>query len=227
MKNIFLALFLILFGVACSNKNDTQIRFSSNRAYDSLSLYAINGTNATHLGALSQGETYWELTTGLDQPAILKLYQYPTGGNRTSTLIMLENDQMVTLIESETGLTCAGSIETSRLLEVNKLLESCDKTHYEFQRKLIQVAPNIDSINYYTNLNTSHQNRCFEDMKSLIRLDPSSLASLYALNFVDPKNNRSLIDSVYCSSIQRYPSIYLHKEILAIHQINEGSINCD
>ena len=101
-----------------------------------------------------------------------------------------------------------GSPESARLSEIIGLLNSCDKQHFEYQRQLVNNAMDPDSVKMYTQKSDEHQLACITSLKTLVREDYSSLASLYAMNYIDPSLEKELLDSVFCFSKKRYPNFF-------------------
>lgn len=224
MKYIII-LSIIIFSCNTESDEGVSLTFSSSNPYDSVHLYRINKNQAIFIGAL-QYKDHWTLSTQeLRKKGIYKAFSYYDG--KTATFLLIVDDTPNIHIEEEgKSLMAKGSNETKRLFEINALIHSCDQRHFKYQRKLVEFATNRDSTSHYYDLTQRNMAECKSSLKAIIRADYSSLASLYALDFLDPAKNTQLVDSVFCLSKQRYPDSYLHEEIIERHQL-KALPNCN
>jgi len=224
MRYLYLSLISIICWNCTSSESETAVVFQTDRSYDSIALYQIEGNDAIRLGSMS-GTSDWRLKQPLDKPGVFKMFQY-NAADRSSVLFILTDEASITLNESAGELNVENSYETQRLMTITQLLEQCDSRHFGYQRKLVEFASDPDSINHYYRLTEENQSTCYSDLKQIVRNDYASVASLYALNYIDPAKNFSLMDSVICQTKEKYPSIYLLEEIITIHQLNKTELQC-
>ena len=226
MKLIFAFLLLLSICAGCSNSSlsTREIEYETTEAFDSLVLYQINGFESNRLGRFGNVGN-WNIGLSVNEPGVFKIYQY-AGRERGSVLFMMTDEKWMKIVDTETKRTSQGSYETSRLFQINALISECDRRHFNFQRKLVEHATVADSTNYYYQLSEENQISCTTELKNIIREDHTSMASLYALNYLDPEVNFTLMDSVICQSTIQYPDLYLRQEIIRNHQLDTSKLSC-
>ncbi len=208
---VLISLFIVLFG--CTTNTDISLEVDFKELPSKVEVYKINGQQSDKIGELHfDGTKYEGKIPNIDFGFYALISQY---SHKKESLIFIsdKNSKNIDLMQNGDSLFAYGSAETERLYQILNLTRGCEIAYKDVQKRLIMYSGEIPKILEIQKEGEKITHRCVSDIINKIRQDKSSLASLYAIDFLDPITNKPLIDSVFHLTKNKYGQIYLHDEL--------------
>lgn len=199
-----------------SCRENTKIIYEilDNTSPDKVSLYEIKGKELKPLGdfVYDKYNSYTISKSGLEL-GLYKLVKHYGTTKKSINFICQGNPGVVSIIDRGDSLFAYGSYETERLFKILNHTRGCDARYFKLQKEMVNNAMDTERTRALLEDEKTIANTCRTDLVNFIRSDLSSIASLYAVDFLDPTLHSELIDSVINESRNKHGELYLHEEL--------------